>query len=834
MSGDRSRIDQRTFADLMREAEAVVRSRCPDWTPSVGEPGTTLIEIYAYLTETMLYRVNRLPDRLQVALLKLLGVSQMPPAAAVVRLEFSRDAPAAGHLVVPRGTRVSDPSGEVVFTTVEDAAFAPEATEASARGLHAEAVEGALLGHGTGRPGQSLAAARAPFIRPSHITDDLRIGVEVEPGEVSSGAHVIGFGGKSFLLWEERPSFAAAPDARAFVADRSTGRILFGPHAPLSVPPPGREVRAWYLTGGGRAGNVAAGTLTSLRSPIPGIRVTNPERAAGGEDGETEDQVLIRGREAVRAVDVAVTAEDFERTATAAGGISRARAYAQKEVWVFGTPGAVEILVLPKVEADAQGAITADRVAAERTPDLLARVGTALDARRPLGVRCVPKWATCRPVSVSARIAAAPHADARQLEARLVRKLNGLLSPTGNWPFGKVLRASDVYETILGEAGVRYAERVALRIDDAPSADVEALLRDPVQPRCFFAATAAGVYRSLDDGGSWARVAGGDNTRFEWLAADADVPGRLAAVGARDGGWLVTASDNGGESWEEAELIAHPVLDIDWMRRDGRSLILVAARNGLFQIDRAGPRGLSPVPVAGPEKDAHGFFAVASGISRAGTHFLAVAARGRRGVYLSAEAGAEGTFTLVPGSEGHDVRSLVFHRHGGQLHLWAAVWAEGGEAGEGLMRIGARSGGIDPAGWTVFANGWKGGSCRAFDFAGPLVVAGSRDGGALTLDLTQKEPAWRAPLLDCGLPIDTERARLLPITAVAADARSGRPPILFAGGANGLFRGDAETLRFKAVGSTVFTDHAPLPPNWLYCAAPHALEIVGAANHDEE
>ena len=58
--------------------------------------------------------------------------------------------------------------------------------------------------------------------------------------------------------------------------------------------------------------------------------------------------------------------------------------------------------------------------------------------------------------------------DMRQavIEARLRKRLNDLIAPDGPWPFGKTLRASDAYEAILAEPGVRYAERLRFSIDD--------------------------------------------------------------------------------------------------------------------------------------------------------------------------------------------------------------------------------------------------------------------------------------------------------------------------------------------------------------------------------
>lgn len=832
-------IDARTFTDLIREAQAIAAARCPDWTDmSPGDPGTTLLEVYAYLTETMLYRLNRLPDRLHVALLKLLGVGPMPPAAAVTTLVFTRPAANGDTPPIPTGTRVSDAASTITFTTLAEARFAPGALEATVLAIHADPVEGELLGMGTGEAGQSLRVRRAPVVRATQATDDLIIGVETAPAQVPANARTRTLGAKTFLLWDERAGFTDSAGRTIYAADRTEGRISFAPAAGVGqgiaqtlaqIPNKGAEIRAWYLTGGGRAGNVAPNTLTLPRTPLPtGITVTNPSRATGGEDGETSEQVITRGRDAVRVLDCAVTAGDFERVARMAGGVARARSYAQKEFWAYGAPGVVETLIVPRVlPDDATGAVTLEAIKANQTAELMARVTAALDERRPLGVRCAVRWASCRPVSVAARIAVAPSEDTKRLHARIEQRLNAVLSPVTGWPFGKTLRTSDIYEAILAEPGVRYAEQLTLRIDGEPSAEVNRIVNDPCQARGFFALTKEAVYRSLDEGESWAPVLRREGTVFDVVACNPDVPGQLAAVGETgNGSWLLTVSDDSGETWTDIETIQHEIYDLAWVRRDRRRIILLAARNGLFQVDRDGPRGLLPVDVAGAGKDGDGFFAVTSGVNQGGTQFVAVAKRSKGGVFVSREGGATGTFVASPGSADKDIRQLSFQRQDGQLFLWAAVWAEGGEAGEGLMRTAARSDGLDPAGWTVFSQGWKGGSCRAFDVAGTLVVAGTREAGVLVLDLSSANPSWKAPLLTCGLPIDTDRAKLLPVSAIAAGARSGQAPVLLAGAGTGLFRGDAASLTFTTAGGMAFTDRAPLPPNWLYCAAPHELTVV--------
>jgi len=56
-------LDDRDFNHWLKR-EASHRARCPQWTDlSPGDPGIVLLEVFAYLTETMIYRLNRLPEK---------------------------------------------------------------------------------------------------------------------------------------------------------------------------------------------------------------------------------------------------------------------------------------------------------------------------------------------------------------------------------------------------------------------------------------------------------------------------------------------------------------------------------------------------------------------------------------------------------------------------------------------------------------------------------------------------------------------------------------------------------------------------------------------------
>jgi predicted phage baseplate assembly protein len=97
-------LDDRSFQELVNEARLRIHRTCPEWSEhNVSDPGITLIELFAWMTEMLVYRVNRIPDKLHVALLELLGMRLAPPSCATAQLRFRLAAPAQEPVSIPAG-----------------------------------------------------------------------------------------------------------------------------------------------------------------------------------------------------------------------------------------------------------------------------------------------------------------------------------------------------------------------------------------------------------------------------------------------------------------------------------------------------------------------------------------------------------------------------------------------------------------------------------------------------------------------------------------------------------------------------------------------------------
>jgi predicted phage baseplate assembly protein len=76
-------LDDRRFDDLVAEATARIEAHTPEWSNiAPGDPGSALIDLFAWLTETILYRQNLIPLRQRRAFMNLLSMPLRPAAPA--------------------------------------------------------------------------------------------------------------------------------------------------------------------------------------------------------------------------------------------------------------------------------------------------------------------------------------------------------------------------------------------------------------------------------------------------------------------------------------------------------------------------------------------------------------------------------------------------------------------------------------------------------------------------------------------------------------------------------------------------------------------------------
>jgi predicted phage baseplate assembly protein len=135
-------LDDRQFQDIVDQAKSLIPQYCPEWTShNVSDPGVTLIELFAWMTDMLLYRVNQVPDKVYIQLLELIGMRLEPPRAAHAPVTFYLSAAQPNDVTIPEGTEVAtvqtETSPAILFTTEGDLTIRPPLlTGALSRSTH--------------------------------------------------------------------------------------------------------------------------------------------------------------------------------------------------------------------------------------------------------------------------------------------------------------------------------------------------------------------------------------------------------------------------------------------------------------------------------------------------------------------------------------------------------------------------------------------------------------------------------------------------------------------------------------------------------------------------
>ena len=123
-------IDDRTFDDLVTEARSRIARYTPEWTDvNDNDPGMTLVQLLAWLTELMIYRLGKVPDLNYLKFLELIGIELNPAAPAQAEITFPVVVTPTSppYVIVPLHTQVSAPApdgGPPLIFEIDRAIFA--------------------------------------------------------------------------------------------------------------------------------------------------------------------------------------------------------------------------------------------------------------------------------------------------------------------------------------------------------------------------------------------------------------------------------------------------------------------------------------------------------------------------------------------------------------------------------------------------------------------------------------------------------------------------------------------------------------------------------------
>jgi len=173
-------LDDRRFDDLVEDLIARIPAHTPEWTnPRQGDPGRTLIDLFAWLGDALLYRANLIPERQRLVFLKLLGMGLKPaqPARCIVSLGFAQETELGAHTISPHGVlKAALPFETLAETTVlplTGEAYIKRALSPAQRARKADLLQGLARIHGIAGLPQD-----PPLSRPAGLPPGLLPGSE--------------------------------------------------------------------------------------------------------------------------------------------------------------------------------------------------------------------------------------------------------------------------------------------------------------------------------------------------------------------------------------------------------------------------------------------------------------------------------------------------------------------------------------------------------------------------------------------------------------------------------------------------------------------------------
>src|SRR5215510_13936530 len=121
------RLDDRSYDDLIAEIRARVSRYTPEWKPAWNDlndsdPGITLAQVFAWLAEMLMYRMNQVPELNYLKFLELIGIELNPAAPAQAEIFFPVTTTNPDpFVIVPLHTQVTAPASNggppLVFET---------------------------------------------------------------------------------------------------------------------------------------------------------------------------------------------------------------------------------------------------------------------------------------------------------------------------------------------------------------------------------------------------------------------------------------------------------------------------------------------------------------------------------------------------------------------------------------------------------------------------------------------------------------------------------------------------------------------------------------------
>jgi hypothetical protein len=346
----------RDYESLLQAMRDQIPGKLPEWTDFANEAdfGNVLLELFAHIGDILSFYQDRVANesflgtartrRSVIEHLRLIGYELGTTAAAAATLSLSVPGSVTATVTVNKGdafaTKSQKNSPSVVFEYTGDAplpidfsTLTPDPVTGrkvfgpAQGGIPVEQgqlVRDELLGTSDGSANQSLGLAHPGLIlRP--------------PGPAQQASRdliLVTQLGTTTDAWTLRDTLAFSEsgqmDYTVQIDENDRASVMFGDGVFGAIPPQGTLIRATYRVGGGVAGNVPAGAITTIvgapQLALLGGTITNTDPATGGAERETIEHAVQHAPAVFRSLRRAVTAADYEALALSFKGVGKVRA----------------------------------------------------------------------------------------------------------------------------------------------------------------------------------------------------------------------------------------------------------------------------------------------------------------------------------------------------------------------------------------------------------------------------------------------------------------------------------------------------------------------------
>ena len=122
---DAPNLDDLSYREIVERAKQLIPIYCPEWTNfNDADPGMTLVQLFAWMTEMSVYRLNRVPDATYVHFLNFIGERQRSALPARTLVSFEKLNDKSPPTRIPKLTEVAteqtEDVDEVRFVTARD------------------------------------------------------------------------------------------------------------------------------------------------------------------------------------------------------------------------------------------------------------------------------------------------------------------------------------------------------------------------------------------------------------------------------------------------------------------------------------------------------------------------------------------------------------------------------------------------------------------------------------------------------------------------------------------------------------------------------------------